>query len=74
MDIKKELEEIKGIDVIKMATEFHKIYEEEAKECGWRTNDSCKVDFEHLPEKNKKVMLRTCARMIEWISNNQEDI
>ncbi len=67
-------EDIKGIDVVKMATEFHSIYEAEAIEAGWKTQDKCKVPFDELPEKNKRVMLRTCARMIEWISNNQEDI
>jgi len=66
--------EIKGIDVFKMATEFHSVYEEEAEHTGWQTNDKCKVPFSELPEKNKATMLRTCARMIEWISNNQEKI
>ena len=68
------LEAIKGIDVYKMAKEFHRIYEEEAVEAGWKTNPTCRVDFNKLPEDNKKTIFRTCARMIEWISNNQEDI
>jgi len=72
--IKKHIDDVKGIDVYNMAKEFHVIYEQESMEEGWNTQKKCRVSFDKLPEKNKKVMLRTCARMIEWISNNQEDI
>lgn len=68
------MEKIKGIDVVKMATEFHKVYELESIYVGWKTQEECKVPFDKLPEQNKKVMLRTCARMIEWINKNQEDV
>ena len=37
---------MKGIDVVKMATEFHSIYETEAIEIGWATQDKCKVPFD----------------------------
>ncbi len=66
--IKKGMEEIKGIDVYEMAKEFHKIYEEEADKMGWGTQDECKTTFDKLPKSNQATMLRTCARMIEWIS------
>jgi len=63
-----------GINVHDMAEEFHSVYETEAIETGWKTQESCKVPFDELPEKNKKVMLRTCARMVEWINKNQNTI
>ena len=62
------------IDVQNMAEEFHRIYEEESKQIGWKTQKDCRTSFDKLPKKNQIVMLRTCARMVEWISNNQEKI
>ena len=73
-EIKKRMEEIKGIDVYEMAKEFHRIYEEEADKMGWGTQDKCKTTFDKLPKSNQATMLRTCARMTEWTSNNQEDV
>ena len=72
--IRKGMEDIKGIDVFNMAKEFHKVYEEECLNTGWQSNQNYHTSFDKLPEENKATMLRTCARMIEWISNNQEDI
>ena len=67
-------DEFKGVDVHKMAEKFHYIYEEESEGVGWKTQKKCRVPFDKLPKDNKKVMLRTCARMIEWIIDNLEDI
>ena len=68
------MEEIKGIDVHKLAVFMHDTYEKQAKETGWKTQDQCKVDFEDLPEENKRVMLRTAMLVIEWFNINQEMI
>lgn len=68
------MEEIKGIDVVEMAKEFHRVYEKESVEAGWKTQKECQVSFMELPERNRTVMLRTCALMIQWINENQERI
>lgn len=67
-------EDIKGIDLWNMAVFFHKTYENQSKEVGWKTQEKCRVAFQDLPEKNRIAMLRTCALVIEWINKNQEDI
>lgn len=48
-----------------LAEKFHEFYEEFSKEVGWETQESTKVPFVSLPEKNVVVMLRTCRRIIE---------
>ena len=57
-----------------MAKAFHDEYKKVSKKIGWNTQKLCKVEFEKLPKKNKQVMIGTCAKMLEWINNNQEDI
>jgi len=66
--------ELKGIDIKKMAEEFHKVYEDESKQVGWKTHKSCQVKFDDVPIANKTVMLRTCMRLLEWINKHQEEI
>ena len=52
------LEEIKKrADVERLARKMHNEYEKEAKRVGWKTQESCQVSFDELPEENKKVML-----------------
>ena len=75
--MKNEIEQLKEInvevkpqmalDIFSIARRFHNFYEEESKIVGWKTQDSCKVEFDDLPQKNKFVMLRTCAKMIEHL-------
>lgn len=55
-----------AIDIFDMARKLHAIYEIESKSVGWETQKDCQVPFDKLPEKNKKVMLRTCARLITY--------
>ena len=62
VDVKPQM----AIDIFNIARKLHDIYEEESKIVGWKTQEVCQVKFDDLPEKNKKVMLRTCARMIDW--------
>lgn len=43
---------------------LHNNYEEIAKGENWNTQESCKVDFDNLPEENKKVMLELSKRIL----------
>ena len=70
----KKIEPKKGIDVYNLAEEFHRVYEEESRQVGWKTQEDCRVPFKELPETNQMVMLRTCARMIKWIGENIEKV
>lgn len=49
---------------IEVATWLHDNYEEIAKSKNWNTQDSCKVEFDSLPEENKKVMLEMAKRIL----------
>jgi len=42
---------------LNVAEFLHNTYEDLAKEVGWKTQKSCRVKFNDLPEANKKVML-----------------
>lgn len=48
-----------------LAKWLHDQYEEIAKEQGWNTQENCKVEFEKLPEKNKKTMVELAKRILE---------
>ena len=48
----------------KLALFIHNIYEKESKKVGWKTQKNCKVKFDDLPEKNKKVMLKVAEKII----------
>ena len=50
---------------------FHVIYEDEAVRNGWNTQDSCKVPFQSLPEKNKNTMRKTVERFIAEYEQSQ---
>jgi hypothetical protein len=65
---------MEGFDIYRMATEFHRIYEEESKLQGWKTQKRCQVEFSKLPMKNQIVMQRTCARLTDWLNKNKERI
>ena len=53
--------DIDGLETIptaeELARKMHRVYEWQAKIVGWKTQDSCQVPFDNLPETNKKVML-----------------
>ena len=44
---------------------MHENYERIAIEKGWQTQDSCKVSFEQLPDKNKATMLIMAELLID---------
>ena len=68
------MEENIGLDVFEMAKFMHNKYEELAKKEGWNTQDKCKVEFEKLPEANKRVMLGLAFGIIDWMNKNQEKL
>ena len=43
-----------------LAKIFHDAYEKVAVKHGWNTQESTKVEFDKLPEANKKTMIETC--------------
>ena len=46
-----------GFSITKNIAKFmHNEYEKQAKIVGWKTQESCQVEFNDLPETNKKVM------------------
>jgi uncharacterized protein HemY len=55
-----------------LAEMFHNIYEKTSIEEGWNTQDKCKVDFKDLPEENRKVMIRTCERILFLLELRQK--
>lgn len=48
-----------------LARFMHEEYEKAAREFGWETQEETSVAFRHLPEANKRVMLRVAERIIE---------
>lgn len=45
--------------IYRIAKLFHERYEEHSKVQGWKTQESCRVEFDDLPAKNRQVMIRT---------------
>ncbi len=58
-----EQEELERI--YNLAKFMHDEYEKAAKVVGWNTQDKCKVEFDDLPEANRKVMLTVARRVLE---------
>ena len=40
-----------------IAKKLHDNYESLSKVAGWKTQESCQVEFENLPKRNKEVMI-----------------
>lgn len=61
------MEEFEKIEKTKeLAIFIHNTYEELSKKTGWDTQKSCKVEFDSLPEKNKKVMLGIANEILQY--------
>lgn len=58
----------------KLAILMHNVYEAQAKLEGWKTQDSCKVEFDDLPEANKRVMLATAKKVWEFSNHRIVDV
>lgn len=53
------------LDIERVARKMHDEYEKAAKIVGWKTQKSCQVPFDELPEANKKVMLIVATAICE---------
>lgn len=51
------------LKVYNLAVIMHEQYEQAALETGWKTQESCQANFDNLPEKNKKVMLKVAEHV-----------
>lgn len=55
----------------KLAKWMHNEYEKISKKENWETQKNCKVEFEDLPEENKKVMIELATRIIIKFATNK---
>jgi hypothetical protein len=51
-------------EILPLAKYLHENYEELSKKTGWETQKNCRVDFEYLPEQNRKVMEGLAYKLI----------
>ena len=51
---------------IELAKWLHDNYEEIAKAKDWNTQESCKVEFDTLPEANKHTMIEVAERLLNF--------
>ena len=58
-----ENKKLQNMKTKELATWLHNNYEDTSKRFNWNTQKKCKVDFDDLPEENKKVMI-SMARKI----------
>lgn len=49
-----------------LAKWLHDNYEAVAKEQGWNTQQSCKVEFDTLPDANKRTMIEIADRLLNF--------
>lgn len=48
-----------------LAKLMHNVYEAKAKKVGWKTQESCRVEFDDLPEENKNTMLAVAEAILK---------
>jgi hypothetical protein len=51
---------------IELAKWLHDNYEAVAKEKDWNTQQSCKVEFDTLPDANKRTMIEIADRLLNF--------
>jgi prophage maintenance system killer protein len=54
------------MDKIELAKWLHDNYEEVAKEQNWNTQENCKVEFDTLPDANKRTMIEIAERLLNF--------
>lgn len=59
---------IMGIDPVWLAECFHDFYESYADLKGWETQESTRVAFKNLPDKNKETMICTCSSVLRELA------
>ena len=57
-----------------LAKDFHETYERLSVEYGWKTQESCQVAFEDLPEENQKLMLAVVREVCTPLLNKIKDL
>jgi len=56
-------------DAEQLAKFMHEKYEDYAKQVGWNTQDSCKVDFFDLPQKNRMTMILVAGAILQKLDD-----
>jgi hypothetical protein len=51
---------------IELAKWLHENYEAVAKDKNWNTQENCKVEFDTLPDANKKTMIEIAGRLLNF--------
>ena len=66
---------------IELAKWLHENYEAVAKDENWNTQQSCKVEFDTLPDANKRTMIEIADRLLNFnllqlhfVSNSANDV
>ena len=54
------------MDKIELAKWLHDNYEEGAKKENWNTQENCKVEFDTLPDANKRTMIEIADRLLNF--------
>ena len=54
------------MDKIELAKWLHNNYEEVAKEHNWNTQEKFKVEFDTLPDANKRTMIEIADRLLNF--------
>jgi hypothetical protein len=60
-----------SFEIYQIATWLHDTYEEVAGQKKWNTQESCKVRFDDLPEKNKETMLEVAKRLFKKLKQEK---
>ena len=54
------------MDKLELAKWLHDNYEEVAQSKGWDTQKNCKVEFDNLPDTNKRTMIEIADRILNF--------
>lgn len=57
-----------------LAIFMHDTYEELSKDMGWQTQETCKVEFDNLPNRNKCVMLGVAGKVLEDFKKDVKEV
>ena len=60
-------------EVVELARMFHDEYEKAARVHNWSSQQSCRVEFDDLPDENKRTMLATCRAVLKRQARAQQD-
>jgi len=64
---KAEKKKIQNMTTKELAKWLHNNYEEFSRKSNWETQKKCQVEFEDLPEENKKVMMKMARRIHKFV-------